>query len=171
MYSRKVERTEGSSVSWIHGRAEGSVNGNALAGCDVLQQGQIGVSTFASTRVHHERCSALGGHSVERHSGEVINAFSGVRALPVFEMCKNNSIAGDWSGGSNVKWRLKSWVGMGSSWIRMGIEFLIRTTRTRLRRGVGMSSFDDCAEGGASRERLALGRGEANVRESLGTGM
>ena len=53
----------------------------------------------------------------------------------------------------------------------MGIEFLIRTTRARLRRGVGMSSFVKCAECGASRERLALGRGEANVRELLGTGM
>ena len=96
-------------MGWIHGRAEGSVNGNALAGCDIPQQGQIGGSTLASTRVHHERCAALGGHSVERHSGEVINAFTCVRALPVFEMCKNNSVAGDWSGGRNVNWRLRSW--------------------------------------------------------------
>ena len=62
-------------------------------------------------------------------------------------------------------------VGIGSSWIRRGIEFLLRTTHWRLRRGVGMSSFDNCAECGSSRERLALGRGAANVRESLGTGM
>ena len=34
-----------------------------------------------------------------------------------------------------------------------------------------MSSFDSCADGGASRDRLAWGGGEANVRESLGTGM
>ena len=36
-------------------------------------------------------------------------SFTGVKALPVFEMCKNNSVAGDWFGGSNVKWWLKSW--------------------------------------------------------------
>ena len=76
-----------------------------------------------------------------------------------------NSVAGEWLGGSNVQWRLTN--RDRKLLDQYDWEFLIRTTRWRLRRGVGMSSFDCCAEGGASRGRLALGRADAKVRESL----